>query len=93
MKYVKAVEKAGVTQFLVDEPIGIEDFKRLMVALASKFRASVEWIAMPEAEIGKIRLGTSLIYAKLDFAYGLEINCENLSVDEISNVESALSQQ
>jgi len=91
MKYIKTVRQAGVAKFLADEDINLNEFRSLMKELASILRSKVEWIAMPEAEIGKIKLSTGEIYAKLDFEYGLELNCSDLMDHEILQIEAALS--
>ena len=78
MKYIKIITKPGVSQFLINEKINLNEFRSLMKELASKLKSSVEWIAMPEAEIGKIKLSDGEIYAKLDFEYGLELVCDGL---------------
>jgi hypothetical protein len=56
MTYIKIITKPGVSQFLINEKINLNEFRSLMKELASKLKSSVEWIAMPEAEIGKIKL-------------------------------------
>jgi len=48
---------------------------------------------MPEAEIGKIKLSTGEIYAKLDFEYGLELDCDGFIDHEIFQIEAALSKK
>lgn len=90
MKYEKTVKQPGVVQFLADEDINPNEFRSLIEELASKLSAKVEWIAVPEAEIGKIKLGTGEIYEKLDCEYGLELDCDGLMDDEILQIEAAL---
>lgn len=91
MKYTKTVKQPGVARFLVDEDINLNEFRSLLIELASTLSSKVEWIAMPEAEIGKIKLSTGEIYAKLDFEYGLELDCDGLMDHEILQIEAALS--
>ena len=91
MKYIKIITKPGVSQFLINEKINLNEFRSLMKELASKLKSSVEWIAMPEAEIGKIKLSDGEIYAKLDFEYGLELVCDGLVNYEIMQIEAVLS--
>lgn len=91
MKYIKTVKHPGVVRFLVDEDINLNEFRSLMRELASTLSSKVEWIAMPEAEIGKIKLSTGEIYAKLDFEYGLELDCDGFMDHEIVQIEAALS--
>jgi hypothetical protein len=91
MKYIKIITKPGVSQFLINENINLNEFRSLMKELASKLKSSVEWIAMPEAEIGKIKLSDGEIYAKLDFEYGLELVCDGLINYEIMQIEAVLS--
>jgi len=91
MKYIKTTTKPRVSQFLIDEKINLNEFRSLMKELASKLKSKVEWIAMPEAEIGKIRLSDGEIYAKLDFEYGLELVCDGLIDYEIMKIEAVLS--
>jgi hypothetical protein len=91
MKYIKNTKQPGVSQFLVNENIDLNEFRSLMKELASKLKSSVEWIAIPEAEIGKIKLSDGEIYAKLDFEYGLEIVCDGLINYEIMQIEAVLS--
>ena len=78
MKYIKTTKNPGISQFLVNGNINLNDFRSLMKELAPKLESNVEWIAMPEAEIGKIKLSDGEIYAKLDFEYGLELVCDGL---------------
>lgn len=91
MKYIKTTTEPRVSQFLIDEKINLNEFRSLMKELASKLKSEVEWIAMPEAEIGKIRLSDGEIYAKLDFEYGLELVCDGLIDYEIMKIEAVLS--
>jgi hypothetical protein len=91
MTYIKIITKPGVSQFLINEKINLNEFRSLMKELASKLKSSVEWIAMPEAEIGKIKLSDGEIYAKLDFEYGLELVCDGLINYEIMQIEAVLS--
>lgn len=91
MKYIKIITKPGVSQFLINEKINLNEFRSLMKELASKLKSSVEWIAMPEAEIGKIKLSDGEIYAKMDFEYGLELVCDGLINYEIMQIEAVLS--
>jgi len=93
MKYVKITKKPGVAQFLVDEDINLNKFRSLMEELASKLKSKVEWAAMPEAEIGKIKISTGEIFAKLDFNYGLELDCDGFVDHEISQIEAVLSKK
>jgi hypothetical protein len=90
MKYIKTTKKPRASRFLVDEKINLNEFRLLMTELASKLNSKVEWIAMPEAEIGKIKLSTGEIYAKLDFEYGLEFGCDGLIDYEIMQIEAFL---
>jgi len=80
-----------MARFLVNEDINLNEFRSLMSELASTLSSKVEWIAMPEAEVGKIKLSTGEIYAKLDFEYGLELDCDGFMDHEILQVEAALS--
>jgi hypothetical protein len=91
MTYIKIITKPGVSQFLINEKINLNEFRSLMKELASKLKSNVEWIAMPEAEIGKIKLSDGEIYAKLDFEYGLELVCDGLINYEIMQIEAVLS--
>jgi len=91
MKYIKTTKNLGVSQFLVSEKINLNDFRSLMKELALKLKSNVEWIAMPEAEIGKIKISDGEIYAKLDFEYGLELICNGLIDYEIMQIEAVLS--
>lgn len=91
MKYIKAIKQPRVVQFLIDEEININEFILLMKELASTLSSKVEWITIPEAEIGKVKLSTGEIYAKLDFEYGLELDCDGLKDDEILQIEAVLS--
>ena len=91
MKYIKTTKNPGISQFLVNENINLNDFRSLMKELASKLKSNVEWIAMPEAEICKIKLSDGEIYAKLDFEYGLELVCDGLIDYEIMQIEAVLS--
>lgn len=80
-------------RFLADEDINLDEFRSLMRELASTLSSRVEWIAMPEAEVGKIKLSAGEIYAKLDFEYGLELDCDGLMDHEILQIEAALSEK
>ena len=91
MEYIKTNKNPGVSQFLVNENINLNDFRSLMKELASKLKSNAEWIAMPEAEIGKIRLSDGEIYTKLDFEYGLELVCDGLIDYDIMQIEAVLS--
>ena len=91
MEYIKTTKNPGVSQFLVNENINLNDFRSLMKELASKLKSNVEWIAMPEAEIGKIKLSDGEIYAKLDFEYGLELVCDGLIDYEIMQIQEVVS--
>jgi hypothetical protein len=91
MKYIKTTKNSGISQFLVNENIDLNDFRSLMKELASKLKSNVEWVAMPEAEIGKIKLSDGEIYSKLDFEYGLELVCDRLIDYEIMQIEAILS--
>ena len=91
MKYIKNTKQPGVSQFLVNENIDLNEFRSLMKELASKLKSSVEWIAIPEAEIGKIKLSDGEIYAKLDFEYGLELVCDGLIDYEIMQIQEVVS--
>ena len=91
MKYIKIITKPKVSQFLINENINLNEFRSLMKELASKLKSSVEWIAMPEAEIGKIKLSDGEIYAELDFEYGLELVCDGLIDYEIMQIEEVVS--
>lgn len=82
-----------MARLLVDEGINLNEFRSLMRELASTLNSEVEWIAMPEAEIGKIKLSTGEIYAKRDFEYGLELDCDGLMDHEILRIEAALAAQ
>ena len=90
MKYIKTTKKPRASRFLVDEKINLNEFRLLMTELASKLNSKVEWITMPEAEIGKIKLSAGEIYAKLDFEYGLEFSCDGLIDYEIMQIEAFL---
>lgn len=91
MRYSKLVDKKGVLHFSVDSDITLDNFKLLMGRVASAVGSRVEWIAMPEAEIGKIKADSGCIYAKLDFEYGLEFDCEGMASPEIATFEAILS--
>ncbi|WP_306393469.1 hypothetical protein [Telluria beijingensis] len=91
MKYLKTVKAPETVKFIVDENINLSEFKSLMRELASTLNSKVEWIAMPEAEIGKIKLSAGEIYAKLDFDYGLELDCDGFKDHEILHIEEILS--
>ena len=91
MKYIKTTKNPGISQFLVNGNINLNDFRSLMKELASKLKSNVEWVAMPEAEIGKIKLSDGEIYSKLDFEYGLELVCDRLIDYEIMQIEAILS--
>jgi len=91
MKYIKTTKNPGISQFLVNENINLNDFRSLMKELASKLKSNVEWVATTEAEIGKIKLSDGEIYAKLDFEYGLELVCDGLIDYEIMQIEGLLS--
>lgn len=93
MKHRKNVKQPGVVRFLVEEDINLNEFRSLMKELASIFGSKVELIAMPEAEIAKIKLKAGDIYAKLDFEYGLELDSNGLTDHEISQIEAALSER
>lgn len=90
MKYIKTVKQPGFVLFLADENIILSEFKSLIRGLACILDSTVEWITMPKSEIAKIQLNTGEIYAKFDFDYGLEINCEGLLDCEILRIEAAL---
>ncbi|WP_156919293.1 hypothetical protein [Azovibrio restrictus] len=92
MEYKKTITPSGNVQFRTEVHMDLDEFKSLMSKLASKFELPPEWIAMPEAEIGKITTKSIEIYAKLDFAYGLELDCKGLSTYETSLVESVLAE-
>jgi hypothetical protein len=91
MKCTKTIKQLGVARFLIDEDINLDEFRSLMRKLAFTLSSKVEWITMPEAEIGKIKLSTGEIYAKLDFEYGLELDCDGFTDHEIFQIEAALS--
>lgn len=91
MEYKKIIKPSGSVQFRTDVHMSLDEFKSLMSKLASKFELKPEWIAMPEAEIVKITTKPIEIYAKLDFAYGFELDCRGLSTYETSLVESVLA--
>ena len=93
MKYIKSFKQPGVVQFLINDDINLNEFKSLIRELASTLSSKVEWIAMPEAEIGKIKLSAGEIYAKLDFEYGSELDCTNLMDHEIFQIETTLSEK
>jgi len=91
MKYIKTTTHPGMAKFLVDEDVNLNKFRLLMNELASNLKSKVEWIAMPEAEIGKIKLSAGEIYAKFDFEYGLELDCNGFIDQEILQIEAVLS--
>jgi len=91
MKYIKTAKQSGMVHFLIDEEINLNEFRSLMKEFTSKLCAKVEWISMPEAEIGKIKLNTGEIYAKLDSEYGLELDCDSLMDQDIFQIEKFLS--
>ena len=91
MKFTKTVKQPGMARFLVDDDINLNEFRSLMNELASILSSKVEWITMPEAEVGKIKLNTGEIYAKMDFEYGLELDCDGFMDHEILQIEAALS--
>lgn len=93
MKYIKNTKKPGAAQFLVNEDISLNKFRSLMEELASKLKSKIEWFSMPEAEIGKIKISTGEICAKLDFVYGLELDCDGFVDHEISQIEAVLSKK
>lgn len=93
MNYIKTVKRPGVARFLADEDITSDEFKSLMIELASALSSKVEWIAMPEAEIAKIKSSSGEIYAKLDFEYRLEFDCNGFTDHEILQIETALSEK
>ena len=91
MEYKKLVKPSGVLSFRTETYMSLNDFRLLISRLASKFESRPEWIAMPEAEIGKICTKSAQIYAKLDFAYGFDLDCTGLSIYETLLVESVLA--
>lgn len=91
MKYIKNIKEPRMAQFLVDEELNLNEFRSLVKELASKLQSKVEWEVIPEAEIGKIKLSAGEIYAKLDFEYGLELDCDGLMDHEIFQIEAVLS--
>jgi hypothetical protein len=93
MRYVKNIKHPGGTQFLIDDDVNLNEFRQLIIELASELSSKVEWIAMPEAEIGKIKLSSGEIYAKLDFEYGLELDCDGCMNHEIMKIEATLSEK
>lgn len=93
MKFTKTVKQAGVAQFLVNKNINLNEFRSLMIEVASTLSSTVEWIAMSEAKIGTIKLSTGRIYAKFDFAYGLEFDCEGCMDHDIFQIETTLSKK
>lgn len=90
MKYVKVVNQTEGTRFLIKDDVNLSRFKSTMMELGLMLGSNVEWIAMPEAEIGRTKLGTREIYAKLDFTYGLELSCTGFTDDEIFQIEAVL---
>lgn len=93
MKYIKTTKKQGGTRFLVDEEINLNKFRSLMKEISLKLKSQVEWIAIPEAEIAKIKMSAGEIYAKLDFEYGLELDCDGFTDHEILQIEEFLSKK
>jgi len=93
MKYIKNTKRPGTVQFLVGEDISSNKFRSLMEELASKLKSKIEWFSMPEAEIGKIKLSTGEICAKLDFVYGVALDCHGFVDHEISKIEAVLSKK
>lgn len=93
MKFKKTVKQPGAAQILVNENINLNEFRSLMIELASTLSSTVEWIAMPEAEIGKIKLCTGEIYAKFDFAYVLEFDCDGCMDHDMLQIETTLSKK
>lgn len=93
MKYTKSVERGGIERFAINEDITLEEFRSLMSKLSSALGSPIEWISMPEAEVGKIKLANGEIYAKLDFDYGLDVTCEGLDENQVSKTKTILSTQ
>lgn len=91
MKYVEVVQHAGIINFFVKDDVTMDVFRLLMSSLASALGSKVEWIPMPEAEVGRIQLKNGEVYAKLDFEYGLELSCKGLSAHEVTLVRTLLS--
>lgn len=83
--------RQGWRNFLIDEDINPNEFRRLIEELACILSVKIKWITMPEAEIGKIKLSTGEIYAKMHSEYGLELDCGDFTDDELLQIEAALS--
>ena len=91
MKFSETYTHQSDVIFLMDTRIEFPLFRQLLDKLAASFCGTVEWISMPEAEIGKIQIGAIRIYGKLDFDYGAEFQCSGLSTSELHKIRTVLT--
>ena len=88
MKFNLTTNRNGHLQYHIGRQLDLDSFFLLMERVAKDFGAGLEFIAMPEAEIVKIRLTNGKIYAKFDFAYGVDIDCDGISPDQKIKLEN-----
>ena len=65
-------------------------FMLLTNRLAAAFDVVPNLFWMPEADVANITVRDGRIYAKYDFAYGLEIECTGLSGQQQARLEETL---
>lgn len=88
MKFNLSMSRNGTLQYNIGRQLDVDSFFLLMERVAKDFDAGPEFIAMPEAEIVKIMLANGKIYAKFDFAYGVDIDCDGFSRDQKIKLEN-----
>lgn len=88
MKFNLSMGRNGTLQYHIGRQLDVDSFFLLMESMAKAFGAGPEFIPMPEAEIVKIMLTNGKIYAKFDFAYGVDIDCDGISPDQKIKLEN-----
>lgn len=62
----------------------------MIVGIGHLFNGAISGVPIPEAETFTIRLKLSTIYAKLDFVYGAELECESFSPTQVATLRRFL---
>lgn len=91
MKYFTSVDSSGMHHYEISDPVSSIKFFSWMDKLAASYGIAAEYFMIPEADIGRIVFPKGKIFAKLDFAYGLEIECSGLSEAQLNQLNEALA--
>ena len=87
MKFNRSLEANNSYRYVFDCKIKSGDFFTLIDALGDLFGVKPEFVAMPEADVAKIKIGCGEIYAKYDLDYGIEIECTGLASEQLVGCE------